>query len=90
VLLRRGITVDLRSPETLKALAGGMVSFLSYGAITAALALGKVGPISALRETGIVFSVLLGRIVLGEALTPRRILACMVVALGAVCIGYAS
>jgi drug/metabolite transporter (DMT)-like permease len=90
VLLRRGITVDLRSPETLKALAGGMVSFLSYGAITAALALGKVGPISALRETSIVFSALLGRIVLGEALTPRRILACMVVTLGAVCIGYAS
>jgi drug/metabolite transporter (DMT)-like permease len=90
VLLRRGITVDLRSPETVKALAGGMVSFLSYGAITAALALGKVGPISALRETSIVFSVLLGRIVLGEALTLRRILACMIVALGAVCIGYAS
>jgi drug/metabolite transporter (DMT)-like permease len=90
VLLRRGITVDLRSPESLKALAGGMVSFLSYGAITAALALGKVGPISALRETSIVFSALLGRIVLGEALTPRRILACMVVTLGAVCIGYAS
>ena len=90
VLLRRGITVDLRSPETRKALAGGMVSFLSYGAITAALALGKVGPISALRETSIVFSALLGRIVLGEALTPRRILACTVVALGAVCIGYAS
>ena len=89
VLLRRGITVDLRSPETLKALAGGMVSFLSYGAITAALALGKVGPISALRETSIVFSALLGRIVLGEALTPRRILACMVVVVGAVCIGYA-
>jgi drug/metabolite transporter (DMT)-like permease len=90
VLLRRGITVDLRSPETLKALAGGMVSFLSYGAITTALALGKVGPISALRETSIVFSALLGRVVLGEALTPRRILACMVVAVGAVCIGYAS
>jgi drug/metabolite transporter (DMT)-like permease len=90
VLLRRGITVDLRSPETLKALAGGMVSFLSYGAITAALALGKVGPVSALRETSIVFSALLGRIVLGEALTPRRILACMVVVVGAVCIGYAS
>jgi drug/metabolite transporter (DMT)-like permease len=90
LLLRRGITVDLRSPETVKALAGGMVSFLSYGAITAALALGKVGPISALRETSIVFSALLGRIVLGEALTPRRILACLVVTLGAVCIGYAS
>src|SRR2546430_10103502 len=41
LLLRRGITVDPRSPETLKAMAGGFISFLSYGAITAALALGK-------------------------------------------------
>jgi len=90
LLLRRGITVDPRSPETLKAMAGGFISFLSYGAITAALALGKVGPISALRETSIVFSALLGRMVLGEALTRRRILACIAVTLGAVCIGYAS
>jgi drug/metabolite transporter (DMT)-like permease len=90
VLLRGQITVDFRSPETLKAIAGGLVSLLSYGAITAALALGKVGPISALRETSIVFSALLGRIVLGEALTGRRILACIAVTLGAVCIGYAS
>ena len=90
LLLRRGIAVDPRSPETLKAMACGFISFLSYGAITAALALGKVGPISALRETSIVFSALLGRMVLGEALTRRRILVCMAVTLGAVCIGYAS
>jgi len=90
LLLRRRIVVDLRSPETVKALAGGIISLLSYGAITAALAVGMVGPISALRETSIVFSALLGRMVLGEALTRRRILVCIAVTLGAVCIGYAS
>ena len=88
VLLRRRLKVDFRSRETLKALGGGALSLLSYGAVITALSLGKVGPVSALRETSVVFSALLGRIVLGESLTPRRAVACLVVALGAACIGY--
>ena len=89
-VLRRRLIVDLRTPETLKAMTGGVVSLVSYGAITAALALGELGPVSALRETSIVFSALIGRVVLGEALSLRRILACSVVTLGAVCISYAA
>jgi drug/metabolite transporter (DMT)-like permease len=89
-VLRRRLIVDLRTPETLKAMTGGVVSLVSYGAITAALALGELGPVSALRETSIVFSALIGRVVLGEALNLRRILACSVVTLGAVCISYAA
>lgn len=88
VLLRGKIALDLRSPEALKAMAGGVVSIGSYGAIVTALSLGQIGPISALRETSIVFSALIGRIFLGEALTGRRILVCVAVTLGAVCIGY--
>ena len=89
-VLRRRLIVDLRTPETLKAMTGGVVSLVSYGAITAALALGELGPVSALRETSIVFSALIGRVVLGEGLSLRRILACSVVTLGAVCISYAA
>lgn len=90
LLLRRRITVDLLAPETLKAVAGGLISLGSYGAIVTALALGNAGPVSALRETSIVFSALIGRVVLGEILTGRRILVCLIVTLGAVCIGYGS
>jgi drug/metabolite transporter (DMT)-like permease len=88
VVLRGKIALDLRSPEALKAMAGGVVSIGSYGAIITALSLGQIGPISALRETSIVFSALIGRAFLGEALTRRRILVCVAVTLGAVCIGY--
>jgi drug/metabolite transporter (DMT)-like permease len=88
-LLRRRLRVDLRSPETLKALAAGLLSFGSYGAIIAALALGNAGAITALRETSIVFSALLGRVILKEALTVRRLLVCLAVTVGAVCIGWA-
>jgi drug/metabolite transporter (DMT)-like permease len=87
--LRREIALDFRAPETLKAVAAGAVSLLSYGAFVTALSLGKLGPVSALRETSVVFSAFIGRMLLGEALTRRRLLACLAVASGAACIGYA-
>jgi len=89
LLLRGPITLRLEARDTWKALAGGLLSFGSYGAIIAALALGNVGAISALRETSIVFSALIGRVFLGEALTLRRALVCLAVTAGAVLIGYA-
>lgn len=63
-----------------------MVSLLAYGAVIAAFALGPAGPITALRETSVVFAALIGWLFLGEALTARRILACVVVAVGAILI----
>lgn len=89
VLLRGPITFRPGARDARKALAGGLLSFGSYGAVIAALALGNVGVISALRETSIVFSALIGRILLGEALSLRRALVCLTVTAGAVLIGYA-
>jgi drug/metabolite transporter (DMT)-like permease len=88
-LLRRRFTFDLKERDSLKALAAGVLSFGSYGAIILAFALGNVGAITALRETSIVFAALIGRAFLGEALTPRRLLVCLAVTCGAVLIGYA-
>lgn len=79
---------DLRAPETLKALAGGGVALLAYGAVVAAFAFGPAGPVTAIRETSVVFAVLIGWLFLGERLTPRRTGACAVVALGAIGLGY--
>lgn len=88
LLFRRKLSVDFRSPETLKALAGGIVALIAYAAVVAAFALGPAGPITALRETSVAFAALIGWLCLGETLTPRRIAACAVVALGAICLGY--
>jgi drug/metabolite transporter (DMT)-like permease len=85
-LMRGGFAGGVLSREGLKAVAGGVVSLVSYGAVLLALATGPLGPIAALRETSIVVSVLLGRLALKEALTLRRVLACATVALGAVVI----
>ena len=68
---------------------GGIVSLIAYGIVIFAMSLGPMGPVSALRETSVVFAALIGRFFLHERLTVYRIAACIVVALGAVCIGQA-
>jgi drug/metabolite transporter (DMT)-like permease len=90
LLLRGGMTMRPRASETVKAMAGGFMSFASYGSIIAVLAVSKLGPVSALRETSIVFAALIGHFLLGERLTRRRILVCLAITLGAVCIAFAA
>ncbi len=81
----------IRSPrETWVAAGGGIVSLVAYGIIIVAMSLGPMGPVSALRETSVVFAALIGRVFLHERLTVYRIAACIIVALGALCIGHAS
>jgi drug/metabolite transporter (DMT)-like permease len=68
-------------------LAGGCVSLAAYGIVIWALQAGAMGAVSALRETSVVFAVLIGRLVLHETVTPGRWFACLVVTAGAVCLG---
>jgi drug/metabolite transporter (DMT)-like permease len=85
--MRGRLRLDIRSLEARKALGGGVLALIAYAAVVSAYALGPAGPVTAIRETSVVFAVLLGRIFLGERLTPKRIFACMVVAAGAILIG---
>lgn len=85
--VRGWIPIDFRAATTWKGLIGGLVAMLSYGVIVAAFSYGPAGPITALRETSVVFAALIGRIFLGETLTWRRVLACVVVAAGAILLG---
>ena len=90
IVCRGRLIVDPRAPETWKALGGGLFALLAYGVVVAAFALWPAGPITAIRETSVVFAAFIGRLFLGETLTPRRVGACAVVALGAICLGYQS
>jgi drug/metabolite transporter (DMT)-like permease len=84
IITRRGLSVDLRAPATWKAAAGGIVAMLAYGLVVVAYAYAPAGLVTAVRETSVVFAVLIGALILGEPLTLRRLLACMVVAGGAI------
>jgi drug/metabolite transporter (DMT)-like permease len=68
-------------------LVGGLVSIGAYGIVIWAMQSGAMGAVSALRETSVVFAVLIGRVFLREAVSGKRWLACVIVAAGAVCLG---
>jgi drug/metabolite transporter (DMT)-like permease len=68
-------------------LAGGLVSIAAYGIVIWAMQSGAMGTVSALRETSVVFAVLIGRTFLREAVSGKRWLACVIVAAGAICLG---
>ncbi len=65
---------------------GGVVSVLAYGIVIFAMTVAPMGSVSALRETSVLFAVLLGRIFFGETLTARRIISVLVIAAGALCL----
>ncbi|MGF6535601.1 drug/metabolite transporter (DMT)-like permease [Paraburkholderia sp. GAS206C] len=68
-------------------LIGGVVSIAAYGIVIWALQSGAMGAVSALRETSVVFAVLIGRVFLRETVSAKCWLACMIVAAGAICLG---
>jgi drug/metabolite transporter (DMT)-like permease len=72
---------------TLRSAAGGVVSLAAYGIVIWAASISPMGPVSALRESSVVVAAVLGRLFLGERMGSWRLVACLVVASGAVCIG---
>jgi drug/metabolite transporter (DMT)-like permease len=70
-----------------RGLTAGLVSGAGYGLVLWAQTLAKVGQVSALRETSVVFAALIAWIVLRERLGLRRALGAGIVAAGAVLIG---
>jgi len=94
-VLAVAVWLVLRGPATLwrgarrtgVAALGGVVSLLAYAIVIIAMTHAPMGMVSALRETSILFAILLGRIFFGEALTPRRLLAGLMMVAGVLCLG---
>jgi drug/metabolite transporter (DMT)-like permease len=80
-LRRRQLAVFLRT-GFLTALVAGCLSLFGYFVVLWALSLGTMAPIAALRETGVIFAALIGRLVLKEAFGWRRVLAAALVVAG--------
>lgn len=87
-VMRRGVAA-LRAPvkEVASFVNGGLVSVAAYGIVIWAMQYGAMGAVSALRETSVLFAVLLGRIFLKEELGIGKMTACIVIVLGVVAIG---
>lgn len=74
-------------PGFATAFFGGLVSLLAYGIVIYAMTSAPMGAVSALRETSVLFAALIGYFFLGETLTVRKVLACVVIAVGTIMIG---
>lgn len=68
---------------------GAVVAYFSFGAIMLATRLDKVGEAAVLRETSTVFAALIGWLMLGEAVGPRRAGLMALIAAGAVIVKMA-
>ena len=86
-LMRGRLRVDVREREARKALLAGIFVLIAYGAVIIAYSMGPAGPITAIRETSVVFAMIIGRLFLAETLTPKRIVVGLIVAAGAIAIG---
>ncbi len=77
---------DDMAPLVLRGIVGGLVAFVSFGAIMLATRLDKVGEAAALRETSALFAALIGWLLLKEEVEGRRLLFMAMIATGAVLI----
>lgn len=87
-----------RSPQTLRAipraglpifLVGGTASFIAYAIVTWAFTQAPIALVSALRETSIVFALLIGVFFLKERLSLVKVLSTMTTLLGAMLLRFA-
>ncbi|MDH4612620.1 EamA family transporter [Pseudomonas sp. BN102] len=85
VALTRGPRTFLQlGPHWRGGLAGGTMSLAAYSIAIWAMTQAPVALVSALRETSVLFALLIGALVLKEPMPPIRLLACGVIALGVV------
>ncbi len=81
---RRQSNPPAPGPLALRGLIGAIVAVASFGSIMLATRLDHVGQAAVLRETSTVFAALIGWLMLGERVGPRRLVLMGLIAAGAV------
>ena len=79
---RPGLLKQLFTVEWKLTFQGGGASFAAYAMVVWAFTLAPIALVTALRETSIIFAMLLGVLVLGEHLNWRKVLAVVVILCG--------
>ena len=82
--------VRLSSQNLTTLLLGGGASYLAYGIVTWAFTQAPIAVITALRETSVIFALLIGLIFLRERSTPMKIVACSMTVVGVICLRITS
>lgn len=85
----RSLPASEFAPLLKRGVIGAFVAYFSFGAIMLATRLDNVGEAAVLRETSTVFAALIGWLVLGEKVGPRRTALMALIAAGAVVVEMA-
>lgn len=88
VRYRRMVAPPVLRPLMWRGAIGALVAFGSFGSVMMATRLDKVGEAAVLRETSTVFAALIGWLVLGETVGPRRMALMALIAAGAVIVEF--
>ncbi|KDB03738.1 multidrug transporter [Defluviimonas sp. 20V17] len=80
---------DQIAPLLRRGVLGAVIAWASFGSVMLATRLDKVGQAAVLRETSTIFAALIGWVVLGEKVGPRRTLLMALIAAGAVVVELA-
>lgn len=83
VAARRGAFVHTIRRHGHLGLFGGVGTVLSYGAALWAMTVAPIAVVAALRETSILFGIAISGLALGERISPARVAAAVLIALGA-------
>jgi drug/metabolite transporter (DMT)-like permease len=73
-----------RGRPGLQVIIAALIGAFGYCVVVWAMSLAPMGQVSALRETSILFAAVIGAVFLREAVTPRRVVAAVVIVVGAV------
>jgi drug/metabolite transporter (DMT)-like permease len=75
-------------PLLARGILGAVIAYVSFGGVMLATYLDKIGEAAVLRETSTVFAAMIGWLVLGERVGPRRAILMCLIALGAVVVEF--
>lgn len=78
------------APLAARGMIGAVVAFASFGSVMLATRIDDVGRAAVLRETSTVFAALVGWVILGEKVGPRRVALMALIALCAVIVEFAA
>ena len=68
----------------IRGVAGGILGMTSFGSVMLATQLGKVSEVAAIRETAIIFALIIGVMIFKERITPLQIAIIILISAGAV------
>lgn len=82
IITKRGLYIEFMKKDGPKIMLGGVFALVGYSFVLYAISFGHLAHVSALRETSVLFAVVLGAFTLKEKFGPIRLVAALTIVVG--------